>query len=578
MTHRNDWERGRLMKQGCVLICIIILMVIKIDAKEITVLNGEPLASYVGENGLKIISYSHSWNSEEKLMSIYNELIKNTHGNEMKALSTIYIYRSAPSNYPKGFASFYHEDYHVNTNHQFVYGNKSYIEIFNADQYTDISQLARILAHEYGHHFTFYYLMTKENLSKEEWINSEYAKIRQLDAYPLVTYLNQNAGTYSHEWDIAEIIAEDYVQLYGSELARKTRDYLDINERLLNNNINYYFYYNDFNLLPQENLDLKLAADVGGLFEYFGKLSGVSPRSSPEKLIVKKPHLSEINSVFKNYNEYIWQWSNVKVLEVKSQYEYTLLINPKGDNDYPKPLKTVYSGEAMTAVAGSGIDLKKGIGILTNYEGDYEARVVVKDRNGYMHSSPIQSITISPRDNSKIIFSDIPTDHWASDYIYDITNKGMVTGYSDNTFHPEGTITRAEFMTFLLRSIQDLQLKPVDNGSNWFVEEGYSLVALSTGILSLKDNHEKYLNGNISRREMAQMIYIMLRYSGVKVNINYQTQLIDVKDHDAFMEISVVSYYQIINGYKDNTFKPNNSATRAEAMKMLSKYVLIVSR
>lgn len=537
---------------------------------------GDPLASYIGENGITIISYSPNWKSEDKLKAIYNELLKNTHGTEIAYLSTVYIYPNKSSHYSNDFSSFYHEDYSVNKYGRFVFGHDCTIEIYDADQYKDISQMARVLAHEYGHHFTFYYLMTEENLSKDKWIKSKYAKIRKLEDFPLVTYLGENQKTYSHEWDIAEILAEDYIQLYGSQLARKSRDYLDVKERIISNNIDYYYYYSDFNLLPQENLDLELAADVEGLVDYLNDLSRVMPSRQPEKIVVKQPILSTINNVYKSYNEYIWEWPKVNFIEMKNQYEYTLVINPSGENDYPLPLKTAYSGEVLTAVTGSALDLKKGLGIMTNFEGDYEVRVFVKDRNGFMHSSLFLPISIKPRDNSKILFYDVPIDYWCNDYIYDLTNRELVRGYSDQTFHPESTITRAEFMTFLIRSLKDIEPQENQNTSHWFIEQGFRDVALSLGLLSSENNNELYFEGNISREEMAQMICFMLNYSGIKVNIAFKTTLTDTKDSVAFTEISIVNYYKIINGYPDQTFKPNNNATRSEAMIMISKYLSTV--
>ncbi|MBC7958467.1 MAG: hypothetical protein H7X94_01250, partial [Vallitaleaceae bacterium] len=248
---------------------------------------GDPLASLVGENGLTIVSYSVNWKSEEKLRSVYEELLKNAHGSEMAFLSTIYIYPGGPTDYPAGFTSFYHEDVSQAKDGKFIFHNNCTIEIYNADEYTELSQMARILSHEYGHHFTFYYLMTKENLSKDEWIVSQYADLRNLQDYSQVTYLNENPKTYSHEWDIAEILADDYVQLFGSELAKKSRDYMDVKERIDHNLANYYFHYSDFNLLPQENLKLELASDVEGLANYFESLSGVQLLKQPERIAIK---------------------------------------------------------------------------------------------------------------------------------------------------------------------------------------------------------------------------------------------------------------------------------------------------
>ena len=40
-------------------------------------------------------------------------------------------------------------------------------------------------------------------------------------------------------------------------------------------------------------------------------------------------------------------------------------------------------------------------------------------------------------------------DHWAYEFIATATNAGWIAGYTDGTFGPDRTITRAEAMTIL---------------------------------------------------------------------------------------------------------------------------------
>ena len=50
------------------------------------------------------------------------------------------------------------------------------------------------------------------------------------------------------------------------------------------------------------------------------------------------------------------------------------------------------------------------------------------------------------------LFSDI-AGHWAADYINQAANAGIVDGYPDGTFRPQQNITRAEAMTMVNRTI-----------------------------------------------------------------------------------------------------------------------------
>ena len=46
-------------------------------------------------------------------------------------------------------------------------------------------------------------------------------------------------------------------------------------------------------------------------------------------------------------------------------------------------------------------------------------------------------------------FPDVSRDHWAYEFIATATNAGWIAGYTDGTFGPDRTITRAEAMTIL---------------------------------------------------------------------------------------------------------------------------------
>ncbi|WP_313527512.1 S-layer homology domain-containing protein [Anaerotignum sp.] len=51
-------------------------------------------------------------------------------------------------------------------------------------------------------------------------------------------------------------------------------------------------------------------------------------------------------------------------------------------------------------------------------------------------------------------FLDVPKTHWARDYIAFATYKGWIHGYPDNTFRPEGHITRAEVATVINQMLE----------------------------------------------------------------------------------------------------------------------------
>lgn len=64
-------------------------------------------------------------------------------------------------------------------------------------------------------------------------------------------------------------------------------------------------------------------------------------------------------------------------------------------------------------------------------------------------------------------FSDIDY-HWSKQTINDLKDKKVITGYPDGTFRPNGSMTRAEFITVVTRSVG---IRPADVEGEWY--DGY---------------------------------------------------------------------------------------------------------
>ncbi|HOQ16858.1 MAG: S-layer homology domain-containing protein [Epulopiscium sp.] len=531
---------------------------------------GLPLASYKGEKGVTIVSFSYNWASQEKLKEVYDELLKNFHGEEIKYLTYIYIYPDSP----EGVLACYYEDYDINSEGEYVYKPGRYIEIFNGDQYTDVSQFARVLAHEYGHHFTLYYLMTKENKHFNQWKETNYAKIRGLEKYKEVGYFSVQDNRYSYQWDVAEIAANDYVQLFGSPNAKKSTDYKDVQERVEQNIKASYYSTDSFNLSPQENLSIPLAADVPGLYLYWLGLAGYT---SMEPDIPVKPQISikKHKEIMSGYFQYEVTWNPISKYD---EYEYTLVAYPAADYIiFPRPIKTVSPGESTKAYFGSAMHQNENgtVNLILDdqYEGEFYFRLFIKDKRGFIFSTEPVKYDFN-KDKVKSIYrmTDIPPNHWAIHYIETIIDKKIAEGYEDGTFRPEGEITKVEFMAMLMRAIH-YERMPEEDGRDWFEKEGYLEAARQLNLVNISDCRANYnqLNDPITREEMAFMAGQVLKYLGYRYEKGYQAEFKDIGQVKYKDEISLAVYYYIINGYPDGSFKPERHVTRAEASKVIYK-------
>ena len=57
-------------------------------------------------------------------------------------------------------------------------------------------------------------------------------------------------------------------------------------------------------------------------------------------------------------------------------------------------------------------------------------------------ATPSEAATAEPQE--ALAFTDVPDDYWAKSYIDALSSRGLISGYSDNTFRPDEPVTRAQ--------------------------------------------------------------------------------------------------------------------------------------
>jgi len=300
-------------------------------------------AVYTAPDGFKVISYSRQWADVSELKEVYGELLRNAHGVELKLLRRINIY-SGPD--PRGMsaAGRWYGEWMIEGGKPSLSEDR-YIDIYNGDEFTTIPSIARTLAHEYGHHFTYYYFFKRENKLWENWRSSGLAAIRGLKNNARVSAAGSN-----HAWLIQEIAAEDYVQLFGSPNSKQSYDFKDIAERVNDGQRGVTYSSDIFNYRPQENYELPLAANVKGLREYWLKTAGLAMAGSPPAQV--SVELKDVYPMDRS-PQYVFAW-NKSIDDKTTALEYTLVYFEKiGDNIISYPVKTVTDNEPLEAVLGS---------------------------------------------------------------------------------------------------------------------------------------------------------------------------------------------------------------------------------
>ena len=166
-------------------------------------------------------------------------------------------------------------------------------------------------------------------------------------------------------------------------------------------------------------------------------------------------------------------------------------------------------------------------------------------------------------------FSDIK-GHWAEAQIKQMAAEGIVKGYPDGTFRPDGLITRAEFAVMVVQAFKLSNSKGqtfTDTDGHW--AEEIIGTASANGIVSGYSDDLFGPDDPITREQMAVMIVKAAQLTDSTGGKNFadSQEISDWADE----AVKIAAAYQLISGYPDNTFQPQNNTTRAEAAALLSK-------
>ena len=98
-----------------------------------------------------------------------------------------------------------------------------------------------------------------------------------------------------------------------------------------------------------------------------------------------------------------------------------------------------------------------------------------------------------------ISFSDVPAGEWYHPYITQLSEKGIVNGYEDGTFRPDGTVTWGEALKLILRAAGQAEQPATE--LHW--AGGYLNLSLQWGILPVGPQYD--LDAPITRQQVAQI-------------------------------------------------------------------------
>jgi len=193
---------------------------------------------------------------------------------------------------------------------------------------------------------------------------------------------------------------------------------------------------------------------------------------------------------------------------------------------------------------------------------------VFKDVNSEI-PEPVEAITVS--------FSDLGSVKWAEEAINNLVIKGVLSGKQPGLFYPEDNVTRVEFVKMLSEALNftnensKCDFDDVDK-DYW----GYKYIAslYSNGIISGKSERNFAPSDLITRQEISTVVYRAMLHTGQLFGVSSVKNIFedyDLVSNYAKNSVLYLSELNVISGYEDRTFRPQNNATRAEAAVIIQR-------
>lgn len=167
-------------------------------------------------------------------------------------------------------------------------------------------------------------------------------------------------------------------------------------------------------------------------------------------------------------------------------------------------------------------------------------------------------------------YSDVPEDHWAYNEIKSAGEIGFMSGMGDGTFGLGQNVTRAQFVSMLVRMFgwqqaQGASYSDVDP-SAWY----YNDVMTASAMGALGNETSFRPNDNITREEIAVMLVRALGYDELaKEFSDTYLPFNDVSSNKGY--ISLAYDFGIVSGKTANSFDPYGTALREEAAAMMMR-------
>jgi hypothetical protein len=263
---------------------------------------------------------------------------------------------------------------------------------------------------------------------------------------------------------------------------------------------------------------------------------------------------------------------------------YAITVDSVDNGTVTASVKSASKGSTVTLTVkpDEGYQLDKLT--VTDKDGK-EISVTEKEDGKYTFTMPASKVSVSAaftkseeKPEQIAGFTDVLTTDWFADAVQYAVDNGMMNGTSETTFRPNGTTTRGMIVTILYR----LEKEPaVDNGAGFADVAADQYYADAVAWASANDivtgySEEKFgPDDSITREQFAAILYRYAQYKKIDVTATADLSgYTDAAQISAYAETAMkwANGEGLITGVTDTMLKPAGNATRAQAATILMRF------
>ncbi|HEY9876842.1 MAG TPA: S-layer homology domain-containing protein, partial [Leptolyngbyaceae cyanobacterium] len=192
-----------------------------------------------------------------------------------------------------------------------------------------------------------------------------------------------------------------------------------------------------------------------------------------------------------------------------------------------------------------------------------------------------------PNVKPPIFFVDVSADFWGKDVIFKAQQRGFLSGYPDQTFRPNESITRVQGMVAIANGLA----LPAAAASTLGIYNdraqipSYAIPAIAAAtqnrlIINYPDPQQLRPHESLTRAEVSTLVYQGLVYQGkapvldsslIPRTSQTKSGFSDLTNHWAQPFVEALAQHNLIKGLDTGEFQPNAPMTRAQYAALLMK-------